>query len=225
MAHAVRRSFIGPALALAALAGAGGAGAQNVPEATIREDQLAPQWNEQGARVAVCPAFRVAPRVEHFVSWGWLIVEFDVLTEAEAEVKEYDNPASPTGRTRLGGSRVSAAVRRSSAKLAPTVALRYIAERAAVNDGQVSVQSSDPLDGRPGRAALEKGRRLFAIAFPDPYAQGELGVAAVFEHEDQLLGAIDQAGQPVASFDALADVLRERQAQAEALTPADPRQQ
>jgi hypothetical protein len=225
MAHAVRRSFIGPALALAALASAGGAGAQSAPEATIHEDQLAPQWNEQGARVAVCPAFRVAPRVEHFVSWGWLIVEFDVLTEAEAEVKEYDSPASPTGSTRLGGSRVSAAVRRSSAKLPSTVTMRYVAERAAVNDGQVSVQSSDPLDGRPGRAALEKGRRRFAIAFPDPYAQGELSLAAVFEYEDQLLGALDHAGQPLSTFDALADVLRARRAQAEALMPADPRQQ
>jgi hypothetical protein len=225
MTLAVRRSLMGSALALAALSGAGGAGAQNVPEAVISEDQLAPQWNEQGARVAICPAFRSAPGVAHFVSWGWLIAELDVNTDPQTEVRDFDNPASPTGSTRLVASRVSASVVRSSSKLASTVTLRYIEGRAALENGQPTVQSTDPLDGRLGRTALKKGRRVFAIAFPDPYAAGDLSLAAVFEQEGDLVTAVDQGAEQPATFDALAATIREQRDQAEALTPADPRQQ
>jgi hypothetical protein len=225
MPLAVRRFLTLPALALAALASAGGAGAQNPPEAVIPEDLLAPQWNEQGARVAVCPAFAHAPHVEHFVSWGWYVVELDVLSDPQTEVRDFDNPASPTGATRLVASRVSAAVRRASSKLPSTVTMRFVEERAALENGQPTVQSSDKLDGRLGRAALQKGRRVFAIAFPDPYAQGDLALAAVFEQEDQLVGVVDGGDSPSATFDELAARIREQRERAEAQIPVDPRQQ
>jgi hypothetical protein len=223
MTHAVRRWWL-VAAGLAALA-VSGAQAQNVPQAVIGEDGLAPQWNEQGARVATCPAFATAPRIEHFVDWGWLVVELDVLADPQTEVRDFDNPASPTGATRLAGVRATAATRRASVKLPSTVTVRFVEDRAALDNGQPTVQASDLLDGRLGRASLKKGRRVYAIAFPDPYAQGDLALAAVFEQEDQLVGSIDPGDSPAATFDELAARLRERRDQADASAPVDPRQQ
>ncbi|HET8645236.1 MAG TPA: hypothetical protein VFO85_07090 [Vicinamibacteria bacterium] len=219
----IRRRLAGSALALAALAAAAGAVAQNAPQPVMPEDQLSPQWNERGARVASCPAFRYGPQIEHLAGWGWAVVEFRALENPDSETRDYDNPASPTGATRVGRLRVKASVLRSSGKLPPVVTLRYITERAAVEGGQPVVAGSDPLDGRPGRAPITAGLNLFAIVFPDPYLEGEFGLAAVFAHEDELVSAITQGAQEPGDFDALAAAIDAQRAAGEALELKDPR--
>jgi hypothetical protein len=223
MTHMAGRWWPLPAAILIALAASQGAHTQNVPEPVMQEDQLAPQWNENGARVASCPAFHSAPQVEHLTGWGWTIVHFQVLDEPKAETRDYDNPASPTGASRMTALRFKAAVLRASSDLPPTVVVRFITDRAAIADGQVQASSSDPLDGRPGRAPVGAGQKLFGIVFPDPYAPGELGLAAVFVHEDELVTAINQGASAPPDFDTLAETVRQQRAQAEAQVPSDPR--
>lgn len=223
MTHTVGRWWPLPAATLVALAVSQGAHTQNVPEPVMQEDQLAPQWNERGARVASCPAFASAPHIEHLTGWGWTIVHFQVLDDPKAEARDYDNPASPTGASRMTALRFKADVLRASSDLPPTVVVRYITDRAAIAGGQVQVSSADPLDGRPGRAPVAAGQKLFGIVFPDPYAPGELGLAAVFVHEDELVTAINQGAPAPSDFDTLAAAVRQQRAQAEAQAPSDPR--
>jgi hypothetical protein len=213
------------ALALAAFGTAAGGAAQSLPPPVMYEDPLAPQWNEQGAQVASCPAFQSAPAVDHFAAWGWTILELEVVGEPQPESRDFDNPASPTGATRLTMLRTEARVLRSSAKLAATIVARYVTQRAATDNGKETVQGSDPLDGRPGRAPLKAGRTVFAIAFPDPYAPGALGLAALFEHEDELVSAIKQGEPGNATFDTLAAEIATAREKEEAMVPVDPRQQ
>jgi hypothetical protein len=170
-------------------------------------DDLAPQWNAQEARVATCPAYKDAPGAEQMARWGWSIVEMEGDADATPESEEVESSASPTGSTRFEKLGFEAHVVRSSGDLAGLRVLRYTTRRSASAPGiAIQADAFDLLDGRPGRAPLAAGKRLFAIVFPDPYHQGDLGVAATFESEDDLLRSLPE-GSPRESFEAVSEAI------------------
>lgn len=170
-------------------------------------DNLVSQWNAQDAKVADCPAYKDSPSAVQMARWGWDIVEVQGDKDAEPESEEMESSASPTQNVRLEKLRFQAYVVRASGELGSQRALRYTARRTSAKPGvDVRADAVDRLDGRPGRAELSANKRVFAIVFPDPYHAGDLGVAATFDSEDDLLESLPE-GSPRDSFDAVSEAI------------------
>ncbi|MFO0586057.1 MAG: hypothetical protein U0441_00890 [Polyangiaceae bacterium] len=188
-------------------------------------DNLAPQWNTQNAKVADCPAYKDSPSAVQMARWGWDIVEVQGDEDAKPEAEEMESSASPTASVKLEKVRFQAHVVRASSEMGSQRALRFTARRTSAKQGvEVRADAVDRLDGRPGRAELTANKRVFAVVFPDPYHAGDLGVAATFDSEGDLLESLPE-GSPRDSFEAVSEAIHAERAQlkkmaAEAATSA-----